>query len=112
MIELKIMEKFAVIQTGGKQYPVLPNQILEIEKIEGKKGKALVLDKVLLLVKGKEVKIGTPFLKGTKVKAEIVEQFKDKKIRIAKFRAKSRYRKVKGHRQQKTRIKIIDICEK
>lgn len=112
MLELKTMNKFAVIQTGGKQYPVLPNQILEIEKIEGKKGKALVFDKVLLLAEGKKVQIGQPFLEKIIVKAEIVEQFKDEKIRVAKFRAKSRYRKVKGHRQKKTKIKIIDICEK
>lgn len=103
------MEKFAIVQTGGKQYPVCPNQILEIEKIEGKKGDSLALDKVLLLVIGEKVKIGKPFLKNTKVKAKILEQFKDKKIRVAKFKAKSRYRRVKGHRQQKTRIEVIDI---
>lgn len=112
MLELKIMEKFAIVQVSGKQYPISPNQILEIEKIEGKKGDSLILDKILLLVEEDKVQIGQPFLEKTKVKAEIVEQFKDKKIRVAKFRAKSRYRKVKGHRQQKTRIKIIDICEK
>lgn len=106
------MNKFAVIQTGGKQYPVCPKQILEIERIEGKKGKALVLDKVLLLMIGEKVKLGQPFIKNAEVKAKILEQFKDKKVRIAKFRAKSRYRRVSGHRQAKTKIEIIDIREK
>ena len=112
MVELKIMNKFAIVQSGGKQHPVLAGQILEIEKIEGEKGKEITLDKVLLLANEKKVKIGQPFLEKTTVKAKIVEQFKDKKIRVAKFRAKSRYRKVKGHRQRKTKIQIIDICEK
>lgn len=106
------MNKFAIVQTGGKQCPVCPNQILEIEKIEGKKGDSLVLDKVLLLLIGAKVKIGTPLIKNAQVKAKILEQFKDKKIRVAKFKAKSRYRRVKGHRQRKTKIKIIDIVEK
>lgn len=106
------MNKFAVIQTGGKQYPVCPKQILEIERIEGKEGKALVFDKVLLVMIDKKVKLGKPFLKNVEVKAKIWEQFKDKKIRIAKFRAKSRYRRVSGHRQAKTKVEIIDIREK
>lgn len=107
-----MMNKFAIIQIGGKQYPVCPNQILEIGKIEGKKGKPLVLDKVLLLMLGEKVKIGQPFVKNAEVKAKILEQFKDKKIRVVKFRAKSRYRRVTGHRQPKTKIEIIDIREK
>ncbi|MFC1711934.1 50S ribosomal protein L21 [Patescibacteria group bacterium] len=100
--------KYAVIKTGGKQYKVSENETLEIEKVAEDK-KKITFDEVLLVVSDKKVKVGKPFLAKTKVEAEIVAQFKDKKIRVAKFRAKSKYRKVKGHRQQKTKIKILKI---
>jgi large subunit ribosomal protein L21 len=102
------MDKYAVIQIGAKQYLVFEGQTLEIEKIEGKKGTKIALADVLL-VKDKKLSLGKPILKKAKVRAEVIDQFKDKKIRVAKFRAKSRYRLVKGHRQQKTKIKILKI---
>jgi large subunit ribosomal protein L21 len=102
------MIKKAVIKTGGKQYLVSPNQEVEVEKIAGKKGDKLVFDQVLLVV-ADVLKVGFPLVKGAKVQARIVEQFKDKKIRVATYKAKSRYRKVKGHRQQKTKVKILKI---
>ena len=101
------MDKYAVIKTGGKQYLVTEGQVLDIEKINGKKEDKISFDEVLL-VKDKKVSIGKPQLKA-EVKAEIVEQFKDKKIRVATYKAKSRYRRVKGHRQQKTKVKILKI---
>jgi len=101
------MDKYAVIKTGGKQYLVTENQLLDIEKIEGKIDDKIFFDKVLL-IKDKKLSIGEPQLKA-KVKAEIVEQFKDKKIRVATYKAKSRYRRVKGHRHQKTKVKILKI---
>jgi len=101
--------KYAVIQTGGKQYKVSQGDELCIEKIEGEKGKVVNFDEVLLLVDGDNIQIGQPLIKGVKVKAKILDQIKDKKIRVAKFRAKSRYRKVKGHRQLLTKIKVEKI---
>ena len=101
------MDKYAVIKTGGKQYIVAEDQLLDIEKIDGKKGDKISFDEVLL-VKDKKLLIGKPQLKA-KVKAEIVEQFKDKKIRVATYKAKSRYRRVIGHRHQKTKVKILKI---
>lgn len=101
--------KYAVIRTGGKQYKVSEGDVLEIEKIEGKEKDKIVLDQVLLVRQEKKLLIGKPFLAKAKVKAEILAQFKDKKIRVAKFKAKSRYRRVRGHRQQKTKIKILKI---
>ncbi|OGV89706.1 50S ribosomal protein L21, partial [Microgenomates group bacterium RBG_19FT_COMBO_39_10] len=69
----------------------------------------IIFDKILLLVDEKKKLLGQPLVKGVKVTAEIIEQFKDKKIRVATYKAKSRYRKVKGHRSQLTRIKISKI---
>ncbi len=101
--------KFAVILTGGKQYKVAEGDTLKLDKLAGKPKAKLTFDKVLLVVDGDKVKLGQPYLKDVKVQAEIVEQKKDKKIRVAKFKAKSKYRKVKGHRSQITVVRIKKI---
>lgn len=101
--------KYAIIKTGGKQYKVSEGETLEIEKIEGKEKDKITFDQILLISQEKKLFIGQPILSKAKVEAEIIEQFKDKKIRVAKFKAKSRYRRVRGHRQQKTRVKILKI---
>jgi len=103
------MKKFAIIQTGGKQYKVFPKQTLKIEKLEAKKGDKIIFDKVLLFVNGDKVKIGTPYLKNVVVEVKVKSQKKGKKIRVARFRAKSRYRRVLGHRQRLTEIEITNI---
>lgn len=105
---IKNPRKYAVIQLGSHQYLISENQLIEVEKIPGKKGSVLTFGKAMLL-KDKKIALGAPEIK-VKIKAEIVDQFKDKKIKVAKFRAKSRYRRVKGHRQEKTKIKILKIC--
>ncbi len=82
---------FAVIKTGGKQYKVKEGQILKIEKIAGKVGDTVEFDQVLLTAdeKGENIKIGRPYLTGTKVSAEILEQEREKKIKIIKLSQKS-----------------------
>ena len=105
--------KFAIVRIKGKQYKVSQGDLIKLEKLDGKKGDKLIFDEVLLLVAADDnVKIGTPLVEKTTVEAEIVRQFKGTKIRVAKFKAKSRYRRVQGHRQQLTEIKIISIGPK
>lgn len=101
----------AVIKTGGKQYKVTEGQTLKIEKIEEEVGKKINLAEVLLVSddKGKEVQIGTPFLESAKVEAEVLEQAKDKKVTVIKYKAKTRYKRTLGHRQHFTKIKITKI---
>ncbi len=105
------MKKYAVIKTGGKQYLVSSGQTIKVEKIEGKKAAKIEFDQVLLIVNDKKVLVGQPFIKGAKVTAEVKEQIKDKKIKIFKFKAKSRYRLTKGHRQLKTVVEIKKIVK-
>lgn len=100
---------YAVIKTGGKQYRVSEAEELAIEKLAEEEGKKVIFDQVLLLKKKDKFFIGQPVVRKAQVEAQVVSQFKDKKIRVAKFRAKSRYRKVKGHRQAKTKVKIQKI---
>jgi large subunit ribosomal protein L21 len=100
---------YAVIKTGGKQYKVSEGEILEIDKLQKNPGEKIEFGEVLLVVKNGEVKIGQPTVPGTKVTAKILEQIKGEKIRIARFKAKVRYRRVKGFRPQLTRVKIEKI---
>ena len=102
------MKKYAIVKIGGSQYKVTEGDELEVDKIEGEKGKAVNLDEVLLLV-DEEIKIGEPLVKGAQIKAKIIEQFKGDKIRVATYKAKSRYRRVKGFRPLLTKIKIEKI---
>ncbi|MCI5999893.1 MAG: 50S ribosomal protein L21 [Finegoldia magna] len=99
---------FVIIKTGGKQYKVSEGDIIKVEKIEAKSGDKIEFDQVLM-VAGDDVKVGSPVVEGAKVQAEVLDQKKDKKIVIFKFKAKKNYRKKKGHRQPYTLVKIEKI---
>ncbi|HYE59701.1 MAG TPA: 50S ribosomal protein L21 [Candidatus Kapabacteria bacterium] len=98
----------AVIETGGKQYLVKNGQTLNVEKLPGEKGGELTFEKVLLTANddGTNVQVGTPGLSGVTVRAMIEEQGRTKKIRVVKYKRKVRYRRVHGHRQAFTKVKI------
>ena len=102
----------AVIKTGGKQYLVEKGDKLNIEKIKGEAGDAVNFDNVLLLDENGDVKIGTPIVPGASVSATIVEQHKEKKKVIYKFKRRKRYSVKKGHRQPKTFIEIQNVALK
>lgn len=95
--------KYAVIRIAGKQYKVAEGDVIEVAKVDNTDCD------VLLVVDGDEVEVGTPLVKGAKVKLEIVEQFKGKKLEIYKFKAKSRYRRHTGFRPQLTKVKVEKI---
>lgn len=100
---------YAVIQLQGKQFIVEPGTILEIDRLESDDKKSVDINDVLLLVTDKTTMIGTPTVAQAKIKAEFVKDLRGEKIRVAKYKAKSRYRKVRGHRQDLTQIKIVSI---
>jgi large subunit ribosomal protein L21 len=99
----------AIIQTGGKQYIVAPNDKLQVEKIEGNVGDVVKLDQVLLTANGDDIQMGQPFVANTAVEAKIVGQGRDKKILVFKYKAKSKYRRKQGHRQHYTELEIVKI---
>lgn len=109
----------AIIKTGGKQYLVSPGDKIKIEKIDkpafakatvGKKeGQEIVFDEVLLLQKGNKLEIGNPLVKGAKVIGKIISQGKGKKIIVFKWKAKTRYKVKRGHRQPFTEVEITKI---
>jgi len=103
---------WAVIETGGKQFQVKKGDVLEIEKIEGKVGSNISFDSVLLLskdAKGKELSLGSPYLKNAAVEAKIIELGKGKKVTMLKYKPKKRYRVKKGHRQPYVKVEITEI---
>jgi len=99
----------AVIRTGGKQYLVGVDDVLDIEKISADDKGKIIFDEVLMIAEDKDVKLGNPVIKGAKVEAIVEEQFKDKKIVVFKMKRRKRYRKTQGHRQQLTKVKITKI---
>lgn len=100
----------AVIKTGGKQYIVTPGQKLKVEKLEGEEGKAVDFGEVLLVESDdKKVLVGQPIVEGAKVAAKIVAQTKGPKVIAYKYKAKKRYHRKKGHRQQLTEVEITAI---
>ncbi len=100
---------YAVIVTGGKQYPVIKDQVLSIEKLTLAEGEVVEFTDVLLVNTGDAVKVGTPKLAGIKVLATVLEHGRGKKITITKFKRRTTYLKRQGHRQPYTKVKITDI---
>ena len=105
------MAKIAIIETGGKQYVVTQDSVLDVEKITGTKGAGskITFDKVLLTDDGKETQVGAPYVKGAKVSAELVEEGRDKKVTVIRYRQKSRYFKKRGHRQPYAKVRITAL---
>lgn len=101
--------EYAVIRVGGKQYKVSKGDVLEVDRQNAELNGQAVFDDVLLFVSDGKVKVGKPRVSDVKVKALVLEHKKGKKIRIAKFKAKVRYRRVMGFRPQLTRFQIVDI---
>jgi large subunit ribosomal protein L21 len=99
----------AIIKTGGKQYKVKVGDKIKVEKIESKEGSKITFKEVLFLGDEKNIKIGTPLVKGSKVEGKILKTAKGKKVVGIKFKAKKRYKIKFGHRQTLTEVEITAI---
>jgi large subunit ribosomal protein L21 len=100
---------YAVIQTGGKQYRVMPGQDIQIEKLPGAVGDAVTFDQVLLTADGEAVRVGQPLIETSKVLGRILRQAKAKKVLVVKFKRRKDYRRKRGHRQPFTLVRIETI---
>ncbi len=101
--------KYAVISLAGAQYKITEGLELSVNNLNKEKGDKLVLDQVHLVVEDGKVSLGEPLVKNATIEATVVDNFKDKKVRVAKFRAKSRHRVVNGFRALKTKIIVNKI---
>jgi large subunit ribosomal protein L21 len=100
---------YAIIKTGGKQYRVKPGDELDVELLPSPVDSVAEFGEVLALSDGGEVTIGAPLVEGAKVTAQVLSHYKDKKLMVFKYKAKTRYRRKRGHRQTYTRLRIQDI---
>ena len=106
------MSKFAVIKTGGKQYLVQKGETIRVEKLPADSGGLIAFNEVLMVGGGDSVKFGSPLASEAKVEAERVKDGKAKKVIVARYHSKTRYRKTKGHRQPFTEVLIKEIVAK
>ena len=100
---------YAVIKTGGKQYRVAAGEKIKVEQIAADVGQEIVIDQVLAVGNGAELKVGTPLVAGASVKATVVAQGKHDKVRIFKLRRRKHYKKSQGHRQTYTELEISAV---
>ena len=100
---------YAVIKTGGKQYKVAAGENIKVEQIAADVGQEIVMDQVLAVGNGADLKVGAPWVSGASVKATVVAHGKHDKVRIFKMRRRKHYRKTQGHRQNYTEIQISGI---
>ncbi len=97
---------YAIIRTGGKQYRVEPGDVVRFEHLDAEVGSSITLDDVLLVGEGDDVQVGAPRVENAAVEGTVVEQGRDRKIRVFKHKRRKHYRRTKGHRQEFTAVKI------
>lgn len=100
---------YAVVESGGKQYKAEVGKTLAVDLLHAEPGATIELDRVLLLSGEDGIVVGQPTVAGAKVVVEVVEDFRDKKLIVFKYKNKVRYRKKNGHRQSYTRVRVTDI---
>ena len=99
----------AIIETGGKQFKVTEGDTLFIEKLPVESGETVTFDKVLAVIDGDKITVGTPVVEGAKVDASVVKNGKGKKVIVFKYKPKKGYRRKQGHRQPYTKVTIGKI---
>lgn len=100
---------FAVFQSGGKQHRVSEGDVVKLEMLEVEPGEEVVFDQVLMVANGDNINVGSPYVEGSQVKAEVLRTDRGKKVRIIKFKRRKDYMRRQGHRQWFTEVKITAI---
>jgi large subunit ribosomal protein L21 len=100
---------YVIVQTGGKQFQAEKDKTIIVEKLEGEPGTTVELGEVLMVCDGENYTVGSPFVKGAVVRAEIVRQGKAKKINGFNYKPKKNERKRWGHRQPQTHLKVTEV---
>ena len=100
---------YAVIRTGGKQYRVTENDVIQVEKLTAEKGSVVELADVMMIGDGGKTTVGAPLVAGAKVIADVVDQVRAAKILVFKKKRRKNYRRLRGHRQDLTVLRITDI---
>ncbi|CEN32143.1 50S ribosomal protein L21 [Candidatus Westeberhardia cardiocondylae] len=101
----------AIFQYGSKQYKVKENQVIYIEKLNLEINEILIFDKIIMLIYNRNVRVGFPFINNSKIIAKVLKHGRFDKLVIVKFHRRKHYKKIQGHRQWYTKIKINNIIE-
>jgi len=101
--------KYAIVESGGKQYKAVEGETIEVDRLPVNAGEKVGLERVLMLVDGEDITVGTPTVDGVQVSTTVTEHFKGPKIIVFKYRPKNRIRVKGGHRQQYTRLMVESI---
>lgn len=102
--------KYAIVEDGGKQYKAVEGSTIEVDRFPAEIGEQVDLERVLLVVDGEQVSVGTPVVEGVKVQATVVAQVKGPKLIVFRYKPKKRIRVKTGHRQKYTRLQIDTIA--
>ena|SRR5574344_209965 len=100
---------YALFEYKGKQYKAEKDALVQVDKIDAEKGSKIDIDTVLLVSDGDKISVGAPYVKGAKIQVEVEDTFKDKKVIVQKYKSKKDYRRIIGHREQYTNVRIQNI---
>lgn len=103
------MEKYAIVETGGKQYLVREGDVIDVELLPGEKGEAVTFKDVLFLNAQGSIKLGAPHVAEASVVAEVLDHVRGPKVISYKYKKRKNYRRKVGHRQDYTRLKITGV---
>lgn len=101
--------KYAIVESGGKQYRAVPGETIQVDRLKNEVGEKIVLDRVFLVADDGELHIGKPTVKGAQVETTLEDNIKGPKIVVFKYKPANRYRVKQGHRQRYTLLKIDNI---
>ncbi len=100
---------YAIFELGGRQYRAEHDKTIKMDKLDAAVGATVSFDKVLLLHDGEKVAVGDPYIEGVKVTGRVIQQGRDRKLRVFKYKPKKRYKRMLGHRQEFTAVRIMQI---
>ncbi|MGQ9553000.1 MAG: 50S ribosomal protein L21 [Anaerolineae bacterium] len=100
---------YAVIQSSGRQYRVQPGEVIDVDRLPLQAGEEVVFDRVLLAADNRGVRVGSPVVPGAKVVGRVIDNYRARKVRVLKFKAKEHYRRLSSQRRAFTRIRIDSI---
>ena len=100
---------YVIVNIQGNQTKVTPDEVIVVPRLTGEPGDQLTFDQVLMVCEGDKISVGRPYVKGASLSAELVEHFRGPKLRIFKFKRRRDYRRRKGHRDERTRIRVTGI---
>jgi len=100
---------YAIVNINGNQTRVMPDEVVVVPRLTGEPGASVTFDQVLMVADGDKIKVGQPYVKGASLKVEVVEHFRGPKVRVFKFKRRREYRRTKGHRDERTRLRVTAI---